>query len=125
MRLLLDANCLVEISRDRPFAGDVMRLLAKVPHDRMKISDFAVHSVALALQKFGALPSFPRLIDGAGIGITIAITRLFPSDWRRVVEVIDAHGLDVDDAYQYVAAEVDHRRIVSLDATSTARPTAA
>ena len=115
MRLLLDANCLVEIARSRPFADDVKRLLAEIPHERIKISDFAVHSVALASEKFGIVPSFPKLIEGAGIGTTIAIIRLFSTDWRRVVEVIAAYGLDVDDAYQYVAAEIDHRRLVSLD----------
>lgn len=115
MRLLLDANCLVEVARRRPFASDVKRMLDELPLDRMKISDFAVHAVALALQKFDMVSSFPTLLDEIGVGKTIAIARLFPDDWSRVIEVTTAYGLDVDDAYQYVAAELDHRRIVSLD----------
>jgi predicted nucleic acid-binding protein len=116
MRLLIDANCLLEVVRRRPSAADVERLLLTIPHGRMKISDFAVHSIALVMERFAIVSSFPRLIDGAGIGKTIAIARLYPTDWPRVIEVMTAHRLDVDDAYQYVAAELDHRRIVSLDA---------
>ena len=115
MQFLLDANCLLRIARQRDLADDVERLLSEVPHDRLRISDFGLHSIAITMAHFGQLADYPGLVHRVGIGETIAIVRLFPTDWPRVVEVVAAHRLDVDDAYQYVAAEIDHRRLVSFD----------
>ena len=115
MRLLLDANCLLRIARQRDLADDVERLLNEVPHGQLRISDFGLHSVAITMFRFGQLADYPALMDRVGIGKTIAIVRLFPPDWPRVLDVVAGYKLDVDDAYQYVAAEIDHRRLVSFD----------
>jgi predicted nucleic acid-binding protein len=116
MLLLLDANCWLQIVRNRPHADDVRRLLAGVSATDVKITDMAVHSIAIVMGRFKTLDDFPQVVRDFGIGPLTEIIRLGPSDYRRVVEVAQLYRLDFDDAYQYAAAELRGLTLVSLDA---------
>lgn len=68
------------------------------------------------MRRHKALDAFPTFITQARIGTDIEIIRLMPSDFASVVQACKSHGLDFDDAYQYVAAELRSLTLVSLDA---------
>ena len=55
-------------------------------------------------------------IQQIGIGQSVQIVRIEPSELSKVVEVCETHRLDFDDGYQYVAAELNDLRLVSFDA---------
>jgi predicted nucleic acid-binding protein len=116
MQFLLDTNCWLQIVRQRPFAAEVAKFLADVPADRVFITDLAVHSIAIVMGRFKTLGDVPNFFTICGFGRTIRILTLEISDISQVVHTAATHGLDFDDAYQYVAAELNNLSIVSFDA---------
>ena len=116
MRLLLDANCWLQVVRNREHADDVRRLLAGVPANAVAVTDMAVHSIAIVMARFKMLDDFPQVVRDFGIGQPTEIVRLGPANYDRVIEVTKSYRLDFDDAYQYAAAELHGLTLVSLDA---------
>ena len=115
MPFLLDANCWMQIVRVREHAQEVRDYLARVPADQIFISDFALHSIGLAMRRHKMLEQFPAFIDESGIGTSVGLVQLQPAELKRVVDACGALRLDFDDAYQYVAAELYSLHLVSLD----------
>lgn len=50
------------------------------------------------------------MIDGH-----VGLLSVLPQEMLRLNEVMDAHGLDFDDAYQYTAAETHDLTVISYD----------
>ena len=113
---LLDTNCWMEVIRGRPNAADVQALLADVPDIRLALSDFSLHSVGVVMRRKGIVGQFSTFIADVDIGVAVDVVTLGTDDMRRVADACVAHGLDFDDAYQYVAAELHGLKLVSLDA---------
>jgi hypothetical protein len=114
-RYLLDANCWMEVARARAHEQEVRDLLSAVPAARLFLTDFALHSVGVALQRHKTLEFFPLFIQQSRIGTLIEIVRLPLSEMSKLVDVCKSHRLDFDDAYQYVVAELNNLALVSLD----------
>lgn len=116
MAFLLDTNCWMEVIRARPQAADVRALLAELHSIRLALTDFSLHSVGIVMRRKGIVDQFSLFIRDVGIGTAVDVVPLGVEDMHRVAETSVAHRLDFDDAYQYVAAELNGLRIVSLDA---------
>lgn len=112
---LLDSNCWMQIARKREHDAEVRQLRVSVPRNMLFITDFAVHSLAIVFRRFDALPTFPVFLEDTGIGKEIGIVRNPVNHWPRIAEVAVRSQLDVEDAYQFVAAESNQLRLVSLD----------
>lgn len=113
---LLDANIWMQLARSRSHAAEVRAFLAAVPYQQLFISDFAVNAIALNFQRREQLNELPMFLELSTIGTDIAIVRLDVAGIRLVVEAALKLGLDYDDAYQYIAAELHGLELVSLDA---------
>jgi predicted nucleic acid-binding protein len=113
---LLDANIWMQLARSRPHAAEVRAFLGAVPYQRLFVTDFAVNSIALNFQRRDQLNELPAFLELSTIGTDIVILRLDVPTIRVVVETALKLGLDYDDAYQYVAAELHGLKLVSLDA---------
>ncbi len=116
MRFLLDTNCWMQIVRRREHAADVTDLLRAVPPSDISISDYSLHSLVNIMRRHKVIGDLPDFIRRSGFGAAVEVVTIPPAELKRVVEAIDAHGLDADDAYQYAAAELHGLKLVSLDA---------
>jgi uncharacterized protein len=112
---LIDSNCWMQILRARPFANEVRAFLQAIPSSRLFVTDFSINSIALNLEYRKQLHDFPAFLEWSTIGTEIAIIRLYADELRDVVRATSQHGLDYDDAYQYVAADLDGLRLVSIN----------
>src|SRR5687767_4755313 len=115
MRFLLDTNCWMQLARRREHYAEVADLLRAVPADDVCISDYALHSLINITRRHKMLAELPAFVAQSGFGTTVEVVSIVPTELGRVVEAIDRYQLDVDDAYQYVAAELHGLKLVSLD----------
>jgi predicted nucleic acid-binding protein len=112
MAFLLDTNCWMQLVRRREHADDVR----EVPPSAIRVTDYATHSLILLMRRFNILDELPTFITASGFGLSIMLVDVPPIRFARIVEVMGLHGLDVDDAYHYVATELHGLTLVSLDA---------
>lgn len=116
MRFLLDTNCWMQLIRQRESAAQVRDLIGAVGAARLATTDLALHSIVIALGRHRMLDRLADFLRLSGIGVTVELVRLRPADLVRVADVCLQYRLDVEDAYQYVAAESSGVALVSLDA---------
>jgi predicted nucleic acid-binding protein len=112
----LDTNCWMQLVRNREHAQAVGDLLRAVPAAEIGITDYSLHSLLNITRRLSVLDQLPAFIDASGFGTTVAVVNVPPHELRRVVDAVSRHRLDVDDAYQYIAAELHDLALVSLDA---------
>lgn len=116
MRFLLDTNCWMQIARRREHAQEVAALLSTVPAADICITDYSLHSLLNVMRRHNMVNELPAFIASSGFGVTVEVVTVSPTELRRVVDAMNGHGLDVDDAYQYAAAELHNLALVSFDA---------
>ncbi|MGB3683822.1 MAG: PIN domain-containing protein [Rubrobacteraceae bacterium] len=112
---LLDTNVWLERLLDQERADEVRQLLEALPSDRLLITDFSFHSIGvilLRLDRTEALLSFSKDLFADN---SVRLLALQPGDLERLVAVGRDYRLDFDDAYQYVAAELNNLPLVSFD----------
>lgn len=112
---LLDTNIWLERLLDQDRADEVKQLLDAVPSDRLLVTDFSFHSIGVILLRLGlpdALLNFTNDLFASG---SVRLLNLESTDMERVVAVASEYRLDFDDAYQYVAAELNDVPLVSFD----------
>jgi predicted nucleic acid-binding protein len=113
--LLIDTNIWLEQLLDQERASEVEDFFNRIPSNRMYITDFSYHSIGVIttrLKKPDVLGIFTRdvLLES---GVTLI--RLSPREMLAIPDLCRKHGLDFDDAYQYLAAEVFGLELVSFD----------
>lgn len=113
--LLIDTNIWLEQLLDQERAPEVADFLNRIPSNRMYITDFSYHSIGVIttrLKKPEVLGIFTRdvLLES---GVTLI--RLSPREMLAIPDLCRKHGLDFDDAYQYLSAEVFGLELVSFD----------
>ncbi len=79
------------------------------------MTDFSLHSIGVILHRLNRRDEFLRFVQDLFIDGAVGLISLEPADMERLVAVIDRFGLDFDDAYQYVAAELYDVQLVSFD----------
>ena len=112
---LLDTNIWLERLLDQERAEEVRRVLEAVPSDRLLLTDFSFHSIGVILLRLDrpeALLSFSKDLFADN---SVRLLALEPSDMERLTAIARDYRLDFDDAYQYVAAELNDLRLVSFD----------
>ena len=112
---LLDTNIWLERMLEQARSEEVRRLLDQVPSDHLLITDFALHSIGVILDRLNRRDEFLGFVRDLFIDGAVALVSLEPGDMERLVAVMDRFGLDFDDAYQYVAAERYEVELVSFD----------
>ncbi len=112
---LLDTNIWLERMLDQARSEEVGQLLDQVPSDQLFMTDFSLHSIGVILHRLSQQDEFLRFVQDVFIDGAVGLISLEPADMERLVAVIDRFGLDFDDAYQYVAAEIYDVELVSFD----------
>lgn len=112
---LLDTNIWLERLLEQQQAEVVRKLLEQIAPEQLCISDFALHSIALALTRRHRLEAWLRFVQDILIDGDVTLIRLQPQDLQAVVESMEQQHLDYDDAYQYTIAKKYKLTLVSFD----------
>jgi predicted nucleic acid-binding protein len=113
VRYLIDANVWLEAVTAAPRSPDVVSFLRSVPQGWLATTDFVLNTVGLILTPQSPV-GFRTFLDDL-IRLRVFTLHLAPSELYVVLDRMSSAGLDFDDAFQYVAAELNDLRIVSFD----------
>ncbi len=112
---LVDTNVWLERLLDQVRSEEVGHFLDHTPSDRLFVTDFAFHSVGVALSRLNHMGVLLRFVQDAFVDGAVGLIHLDPGDTERLVYAMEQFNLDFDDAYQYVAAEKHGLALVSFD----------
>jgi predicted nucleic acid-binding protein len=113
---LIDTNVWLERLLDQERGSDVARFLARIPSDRLAITGFAFHSIALVLIRLNRLEVLRAFVQDLFLDGAVRLIRLEPNEILEALRATEDFRLDFDDAYPYVAAEKHGLILVSFDA---------
>jgi predicted nucleic acid-binding protein len=113
---LVDTNVWLERLLDQERAEEVGKFLGETPSDQLFITDFALHSIGLVLARLGHLEDFVSFVRDLFIEGGVGLLSLRPEDMTELAKAMQAFSLDLDDAYQYVAATKNGLILISFDA---------
>lgn len=112
---LLDTNIWLERLLGQRQAEVVAELLDTLSPSDMCMTDFTLHSIGVICNRLKQRDVFVKFVDDVLIDSNVLLVSIPANKMKRVVEIMDRFGLDFDDAYQYVAAELEKATIVSFD----------
>jgi uncharacterized protein len=112
---LVDTNIWLEHLLKQARSEDVGAFFAETPAKDIWLTDFSFHSIAILLTRHGLFSSLTVFTKEVVIDGGVVLVRLLPEDMERVIARMQDFGLDFDDAYQYVAAEIHDLRLISFD----------
>jgi len=106
---LLDTNIWLERLLGQGQAEVVAELLDTLSPSDMCMTDFTLHSIGVICNRLN------QRVDDVLIDAGVVLVSIPANQMKRVVEIIGLFRLDFDNAYQYVAAELEKATIVSFD----------
>lgn len=112
---LVDTNIWLERLLDQERSAEVGQFLAQTSTDQLLMTDFALHSIGVILDRLGQRAVLSRFVDDLFVQGGVGLVSVRPAAMHRLVSVMERFDLDFDDAYQYVAAEQADAVIVSFD----------
>ena len=112
---LVDTNVWLERLLDQARSAEVGQFLDTIPSDELIITDFALHSIGVILDKLGQIDTLRQFIDDLFVNGNVILVSLSPSAIKYLSAQIEQLNLDFDDGYQYKAAEQSKAIIVSFD----------
>jgi hypothetical protein len=111
---LLDTNIFLEVLLDREYSGVIQKFLNRDPDTSFFITDFSLYSIGIFLTRKKQPDHFGQFLnDLEQRGIQV-LSLTFP-ELARVAGASRQYDLDFDDAYQYVAADENKLKLVSID----------
>jgi len=112
---LLDTNIWLERLLGQENTEIVAELLDTLSPSDICMTDFTLHSIGLICNRLKQRDVFVKFVDDVLIDAGVVLVTIPANKMKRVVEIMDRFRLDFDDAYQYVAAEMENASIVSFD----------
>lgn len=116
MVFLIDTNVWLERLLDQEKSKEVGKFFDSIPSERLFITDFTFHSIALVLSKLNNVEALKHFVRDTFVEGAVTLLHLKPEDMEPLILVMRKFNPDFDDAYQYLAAEKNDAIIVSLDA---------
>ena len=116
VRVLRDANIVLEILLQRNRAAECRALLARPDEHEFFLSDFSLHTVGVILFRHGRRVLFRQFIDDMILNGAVVVAALYAGELQPVNDFAQQFNLDFDDAYQCAVAEKFDLTIVSFDA---------
>jgi len=112
---LLDTNIWLERLLGQGQTEVAAELLDRLSPSDMCMTNFTLHSIGVICNRLKQRDVFIRFVDDVLIDAGVVLVSIPANQMKRVVEIMERFGLDFDDAYQYVAAEIEKATIVSFD----------
>lgn len=115
MKLLIDTNIFLEIFLSQAQAQLAKDFLANPDNHELYLSDFSLHSIGVILLRKNLPQLFQQFLTDVISTNNVGVIDLLSGDLQEVAKTAHALGLDFDDAYQYVVAEMYDLTIISFD----------
>jgi uncharacterized protein len=115
MRLLLDANVILEVLLEQRQADAAAELLANNGEHDLYLSNFALHAVCLISLRHHALQVLIQFLNDAVVSSSLNVLEIPSEELLEVLDTAQLLRLDFDDAYQYTVAEKHDLILVSFD----------
>lgn len=112
---LLDTNIWLERLLGQEQSKIVGQLLDNLEPSEIIMTDFSLHSIGVICNRLKQRDVFLNFVEDVLIDNSVKIVNIPPKQMKRLVEIMNCFNLDFDDAYQYVAAEIEKAVIVSFD----------
>lgn len=112
---LLDTNIWLECLLGQAQAKVVSELLDMLTPAEMCLTDFSLHSIGVICSRLRQTDVFIKFVEDVLTDGGVSIVSVPPDELKRVAEIMNQFYLDFDDAYQYVAAELEEVIIISFD----------
>jgi predicted nucleic acid-binding protein len=112
---LLDTNIWLERLLGQEQSKIVGELLDNLESSEIVMTDFSLHSIGVICNRLKQRDVFLNFVEDVLIDNSVKIVNIPPKQMKRLVEIMNCFNLDFDDAYQYVAAEIEKAVIVSFD----------
>ena len=112
---LLDTNIWLERLLGQEQSKIVGQLLDNLEPSEIVMTDFSLHSIGVICNRLKQRDVFLKFVEDVLINSSVRIVNIPPRQMKRLVEIMNRFNLDFDDAYQYVAAEIEKAVIVSFD----------
>lgn len=77
---LVDTNVWLERLLDQARSEEVGRFLNVLPTDRLFITDFALHSVAIVMSRLNKMDAFVQFVQDAFVDGALSVVRLEPEE---------------------------------------------
>lgn len=113
---LVDTNVWLDALMNRPRAQEVADFLSHVRPGELFISTFSLHTIGIVLTDNDEDQAFKDFVRDIVVGRAAGVLTIEPGELGAVVETAGTHGLDFDDAFQYVVAERNNLTLISFDA---------
>ena len=113
--LLVDTNIWLELLLEQDRADEVRRFLDGLPSDQIAISHFSLHSIGVILGRYGRRAALVQFVRDLFVVGMVELVTLPPGAFEHITGAMEVHGLDFDDAYQYVAVRQLGADLVSFD----------
>lgn len=109
---LLDTNIFLEILLSQNKKEDCKKFL----NDNLEnifITDFSLHSIGVITSRNNLINIFETFLND--LLPKVQILSLHQNSYVKLPLIIKSHGLDFDDAYQFLCAEENKFKIVTMD----------
>lgn len=111
---LLDTNIFLEILLNREYSPVIRDILNRETDTSFFMTDFSLYSIGIFLVHRKQSEQYTWFLEDLEER-DIGILTLPPDELRLVPSVCTKYDMDFDDAYQYVAADANNLKLVSLD----------
>jgi len=112
---LVDTNVWLELLLEQEKAGEVRRFLQATEAQLLSMTEFSLYSIGVILTHLRKDDIYEDFLSDTIEGSRVARVRLDTPELKELLAVCRRFQLDFDNAYQYVAAEMNDLTIVSFD----------
>lgn len=112
---LIDTNVWLERLLGQDKSDEVGKFLDHVSSDQLFMTDFAFHSISVILTRLKRNSVLLDFVKDVFVRGSVTLVSIKPDETQNLIDAMDKHRFDFDDAYQYVAAERHELIIVSFD----------
>ncbi len=112
---LIDTNIWLELFLEQENRVQVRQFMETIEGQQLVISEFSLYSIGVILTQRKKDDVFRDFVSDTIQDSGVGRARLEAKDFARLLEIRKQFNLDFDDAYQYVAAEINHLELISFD----------
>ena len=112
---LLDTNIWLERLLEQTRSAEVEQFLNQISSEKIFITDFTLHSIALILMRRELFDVFTIFVQDLFIDSAVNLLSLPPQKLIDIPAIMQQEKLDYDDAYQYYSAQRHQLLLISFD----------
>ena len=112
---LIDTNVWLERLLDQDKSFEVGEFFSTISSGQLAITDFTFHSICVILTRLARTDVLLVFVQDVFLQSGVRLVTVGPESTGLIVEAIKTKKLDFDDAYQYVASEINNFELVSFD----------